>query len=329
MIKYTGKECKSFINKLVKLINGINKYNVESILLLQIYKNGNDFEPVFMSKPMDIDIFEYMKTIYSDNEIYNRSLEYMDMTKIKKKIDKMYYSPVIFASLTSIPFIKLKPDDLIDKDFVLPAKYSDTAVYSDSYFIVTDLFKSFVKDNVITGIDENLRLYDTDDFVYDTSAFIYKNEINKSFETDFVEETSPKHYLPIFVNEEDDVFLNPKIRDMLIKLNVASINREMKDLIVLDKDIGVISEDLALAKLDESIRSSGTFKIKDNTGLKSVLTFSEFFKANPKEVLFIKKEYNVNIDGKPTPVDYAGLSIKTKDYILYIFYKYFDYGTEE
>ena len=43
MIKYEGKECKTFINKLVKLINGINKYNVESVLLVQIFKSENKF----------------------------------------------------------------------------------------------------------------------------------------------------------------------------------------------------------------------------------------------------------------------------------------------
>ena len=82
MIKYEGKECKSFINKLVKLINGINKYNVESVLLVQIFKSENKFEPVIESKPMEIDVFEYLKTIYSDNEIINRSLTYMNMEKI-------------------------------------------------------------------------------------------------------------------------------------------------------------------------------------------------------------------------------------------------------
>lgn len=329
MIKYTGKESKSFITRLTKLINGVNKYNVESILLVQIYKCEDKFEPVIISKPIDIDIFDYLKTIYSDNEIYNRSLEYMDMSKIKKKIDKMYYSPVIISSMTAIPFIKLSEKDIFKKDFVLPNKYSNKAEYSDSYFIVTDLYKEFVKERTISGVDENLNFYDTDDFIYDTSSFIYKNDINKSFESDFVERTSPKHYLPIYLDEEDDVFLDIKIRDLLVKLNVAAINREMKDLIVLDKDIGVVSSDLALSKVEENISKDGTFILKDDTGNKSVLSFSEFFKVNPKEILFIKKEYNVNIEGTETPIYYAGLSIKTKDYILYIFYKYFDYGIGE
>ena len=116
MIKYEGKECKTFINKLVKLINGINKYNVESVLLVQIFKSENKFELVIESKPMEIDVFEYLKTIYSDNEIINRSLKYMDMDKIKKKIDKLYYSPVIFASMTPIPFMKLTTISFISEN---------------------------------------------------------------------------------------------------------------------------------------------------------------------------------------------------------------------
>ena len=37
----------------------VNKYNVESILLIQIFKSENSFEPVIESKPMDVDVFEY------------------------------------------------------------------------------------------------------------------------------------------------------------------------------------------------------------------------------------------------------------------------------
>lgn len=109
-MRYEGKECKTFINKFVKMINGVNKYNVESILLVQMYNDGDKFEPIIESKPMELDIFEYLKTIYSDNDIINRSLTYIDMSKIKKKIDKLYYSPIIFSSQSSIPFIKLTPD---------------------------------------------------------------------------------------------------------------------------------------------------------------------------------------------------------------------------
>mgnify|MGYP003296450924 CR=1 FL=1 len=86
-------------------------------------------------------------------------------------------------------------------------KYSNNTEYSRSYFIVTDLFKNFVKEHEISTIDENLKFYDTDGLVYDTSAFIYLNEINKNFETKLVEETSPKQFLPIFINEEENVFI--------------------------------------------------------------------------------------------------------------------------
>ena len=253
MIKYEGKECKTFINKLVKLINGINKYNVESVLLVQIFKSENKFEPVIESKPMEIDVFEYLKTIYSDNEIINRSLKYMDMDKIKKKVDKLYYSPVIFASMTPIPFMKLTTEDLENKDLILPSKYSNNTEYSRSYFIVTDLFKNFIKEREISAVDENLKFYDTDGLVYDTSAFIYLNEINKNFETKLVEETSPKQFLPIFINEEENVFINKNIKDLLVKLNIAVINRQMNDIMIIDKDVSVIDDEVTLNEVDKKI----------------------------------------------------------------------------
>ena len=326
MIKYEGKECKTFINKLVKLINGINKYNVESVLLVQIFKSENKFEPVIESKPMEIDVFEYLKTIYSDNEIINRSLTYMDMNKIKKKVDKLYYSPVIFASLTPIPFMKLTTEDLENKDLILPSKYSNNTEYSRSYFIVTDLFKNFIKENDISAIDENLKFYDTDGLVYDTSAFIYLNEINKNFETKLVEETSPKQFLPIFINEEENVFINKNIKDLLVKLNIATINRQMNDIMIIDKDVNVIDDEVTLNEVDKKISEGQPFILKDKNEFNSVLTFPEFFKINPKEILFTKNEIVTNVDGQKSLVNYAGIVLKSKDFIIYLFYKYFNYN---
>lgn len=326
MIKYEGKECKTFINKLVKLINGINKYNVESVLLVQIFKSENKFEPVIESKPMEIDVFEYLKTIYSDNEIINRSLTYMDMNKIKKKVDKLYYSPVIFASLTPIPFMKLTTEDLENKDLILPSKYSNNTEYSRSYFIVTDLFKNFIKENDISAIDENLKFYDTDGLVYDTSAFIYLNEINKNFETKLVEETSPKQFLPIFINEEENVFINKNIKDLLVKLNIATINRQMNDIMIIDKDVNVIDDEATLNEVDKKISEGQPFILKDKNEFNSVLTFPEFFKINSKEILFTKNEIVTNVDGQKSLVNYAGIVLKSKDFIIYLFYKYFNYN---
>ena len=326
MIKYEGKECKTFINKLVKLINGINKYNVESVLLVQIFKSENKFEPVIESKPMEIDVFEYLKTIYSDNEIINRSLKYMDMDKIKKKVDKLYYSPVIFASMTPIPFMKLTTEDLENKDLILPSKYSNNTEYSRSYFIVTDLFKNFVKEREISAVDENLKFYDTDGLVYDTSAFIYLNEINKNFETKLVEETSPKQFLPIFINEEENVFINKNIKDLLVKLNIAVINRQMNDIMIIDKDVSVIDDEVTLNEVDKKIAEGQPFVLKDKNEFNGILTFPEFFKINPKEILFTKNEIVTNVDVQKSFVNYAGIVLKSKDFIIYLFYKYFNYN---
>ena len=326
MIKYEGKECKTFINKMVKLINGINKYNVESVLLVQIFKSENKFEPVIESKPMEIDVFEYLKTIYSDNEIINRSLTYMDMNKIKKKVDKLYYSPVIFASMTPIPFMKLTTEDLENKDLILPSKYSNNTEYSRSYFIVTDLFKNFVKEHEISAVDENLKFYDMDGLVYDTSAFIYLNEINKNFETKLVEETSPKQFLPIFINEEENVFINKNIKDLLVKLNIAAINRQMNDIMIIDKNVGVIDDEVTLNEVNKKISDGQPFVLKDKNEFNGILTFPEFFKINPKEILFTKNEIVTNVDGQKSLVNYAGIVLKSKDFIIYLFYKYFNYN---
>lgn len=329
-MKLTGKECKTFINKFTKLINGINKYNVESILLFQLYEDENGFEPVIESKPIEVDIFEYLKTIYSDNEIVNRSLTYMDMKKIKKKIDKLYYSPVLFASFNPIPLITITPDDLSKSptSMILPSKFSVNSNYSNSYFVVTDLFKEFVKEKTITAIDDEMRFYDEDDCVYDTSAFIYKNEINKNFETKMVEETSPKHFFPIIIDEEDDSFINRTIRNLLSKLNIALINREMKDVLVTDSEIGIVSTEEAINELDEQIKTGQPFHLYDDSKTKSVLAFNEFFKINPKEVLFINKTRDVMIDNQKQTITYAGLVAKNKDMVIYLFYKYFDYKGE-
>lgn len=323
-MRYEGKECKTFINKFIKMINGVNKYNVESILLVQMYNDGEKFEPIIESKPMELDIFEYLKTIYSDNDIINRSLTYIDISKIKKKIDKLYYSPIIFSSQSSIPFIKLTPEDLINHPkMILPSKYSGHAEYSNSYFIVTDLFKNFIKDHEIEAIDDNFQIYDKDGCRYDTSAFIYKNEINKNFETVVVEETSPKQFLPLFIDEENEHrFISNEIKELLIKLNISIVNREMKEMMVLEPDIGLVSTEEALNEMNENIKNGQPFYLKDDTGFKRILTFNEFFKINPKEVLFVTKEYN----NQNSRITYAGLALKTKDFVLYLFYKYFDYG---
>ena len=319
MLKYEGKECKTFINKLVKLINGINKYNVESVLLVQVFKSEEKFEPVIEAKPMEIDVFEYLKTIYSDNEIINRSLTYMDMDKIKKKVDKLYYSPVIFASMSSVPFMKIMPADLENKDLILPSKYSNNTEYSNSYFIVTDLLKNFIKEHEVYAVDENLKFYDKDDLVYDTSAFIYSNDINKNFETKLVEETSPKHFLPLYISEEDNSFISSSIRELLIKLNVAAINREINDILVMDRNVGLISTKDELTELDNNNSNGQPYTLKDEKTMNEIMTFPEFFKMNVKEVLFTKKE----VESYKNIIVYSGLALKTKDFILYIFYKYF------
>ena len=160
----------------------------------------------------------------------------------------------------------------------------------------------------------------------DTSAFIYLNEINKNFETKMVEETSPKQFLPIFIGEEDDAFINKHVKELLVKLNVAVINRQMNDIMIIDKNVGVIDDEETLDEVDKRITEGQPFILKDKNEFNEILTFPEFFKINPKEILFTSKECTTVIDGQKSLVNYAGIALKTKDFIIYLFYKFFNYN---
>ncbi|MGL4950043.1 MAG: hypothetical protein ACRC5M_06645 [Anaeroplasmataceae bacterium] len=320
-MKYEGKDCKKFITKMVKLINSFNKYNVESILLMQIFVNNKtgDFEPVIMSRPINVNVFEYVKRIYADDEVYSRSIEFINMESISKKIDKLHYSPVIFGSLSPISFMKMNMDDIRSSETLLPSSYSIDAKYSDSYFIVTDLFKKFIKERPVCAIDNEFRFYSDLDTMYDTSEFLYPNKVSDTFKIDFIEDTSPVHFLPIDSNDKKENFINKHVREILIKLNNSVINLEIKEAFSFRKDIGLIEKDSKeLVTVDENIKKGIEFHLKNDYN--SIVTYPELFKIKPKEIVFTSKEVGSNI--------YAGIGLITSGCILYIVYKYFKYGED-
>lgn len=325
-MKLEGKDCKKFLTKITKMINSINKYNVDSVLLMQIYRNDIKFEPVFMSKPLDIDIFEYLKTIYSDNEIVDRNLKYMDMNKIKKKIDRLYYSPLIFTSVTPIPFMNIDQED-ISKDVsnILPMKFSRDSNYSDSYFVITDLLKDFISSKTITAVDDDFRFYDEEKAVYDTSDFIFENHINKTFVDDFIKGISPEHFFPYKNGKTGLQFINKEIQEVLFRLNSSIINIYNERLMVVNRDVGMIENKESIEEILEKTKTEGSFELRDYKDT-TMNVYSEFIKFKPTRILFNSLDSTFKVSKDTTvPVRYCGICLQTNDYCMYLFYKIFKY----
>lgn len=325
----TGKDCKRFIDRFVKNINSINKYNVEPILLFQVYSDSKSFQPVFMSKPMNVNIFNYLKEIYSDNIVYTRSLKYLPYEKIKVKNNDIFYTPIIFSSFEPIPFMKITVEDLNKSEYLLPSKYNSNTSFSRSYFIVTELFKDFIKDKIIYGISDQFEIYEDENTKYDTSAFLYENDVNKNIENEFIQSTSPKNFFPLLLNEKFDKksYIENTIKDMLVDLNSSIINYNLKDIFAFKEDIYIVSEgDIEYDKIMLNVKNEGTFEVKnDKKGFK-LLTFSEFFKVKSKTIMFSKKMVKDTINN--VDIIYAGICFKSKDSVIYVFYKYIDQELE-
>lgn len=319
---YKDKECKKFLNKIIKLINGINKYNIDPIVLMQIYKIDNTFEPVFIYKPINIDIYQYLNTIYSDNESYKRNIDYFDEYKKKKILkhekDNMYYSPIMIATLTDIPLFMIDDTNLNDINIILPNKYNNLSTYSNTYFVVTELFKDFVNNKEIYSIDEEFNFYDKDGFKYDTSGFLYLNEINKEFKTDFVVNNSPKNILPISKNCN---YFDEEIKHLIINLNSRVINESINDVLVNNPNVAVYDDkdEYFKNKLIE-LKENGEVLLSNNTNTLNIKCYEEFLKIN------VKKFYFSKVDKTENGINFniVGNCLKTNDFLLYVFYKYID-----
>lgn len=323
-IKLVGKECDKLINKIIKMINGINKYNIESAIIMQIITIDDKIEPIFISKPMNVDIYEYMKKIFSDNDVYNMNLNHIRYFKekgiLKHRKDASYYSPIIFSILSDYPLYKLEKEDiLLDPSYMC---YNGNIEISNTYFIIPEIFKDFVSKYKIYGIDNEFNLYENEYTRYDTSSFLFEIKINDKFKIDFVKHNSPERVLPFNIEgKNNDVFINSIIKDIFVKLNSAISNKDFYELLDKSFDIGFYKDtDEEYIEFREKLKILGTISFKNKTNTINNLFFNEFFKINPKILLFLNK----TIEKEKIKEIYSGILLKTKDYSLYIFYKYFD-----
>ena len=330
-MKLEGKACKTFINRLIKLCSLINRYNVDPVSLVQFYITEKEVEPVLINKPKDVDCFEYLQEIYTDSPVYSRIIKYLDKSKIRKKKDPTQYAPIVIACNKPITFLDIDEKDLFDNKYLLPFKYNKFGVYTDVYFIIGDLLKDFIGGKIVSAIeiDEfDIKIFDENNCVYDTTNFLIPNRINETLITKFIKENSPKSIFPIKLSEEKDkIYFTNEIKEILINLNTSLLNSEVKDVVSFNKDVGTLNdEDIELEKILKSLKLNGTFYIENKAKTIKILTFDEFFKGMIKEILFMKKETITQlIDGTSVPIVHAGLLLKFKENLIYVFYKYFKY----
>ena len=324
-----GKDCKNFITKLVKLANTMNKYNIESILLIQFCILENTIEPILINKPISQDYFEYLETAFDDNPIYSRIIKYgIDKSKIKIKKNNTQYTPIVIATNNAFEMVKIKPESVFSIEKELSSNFG---YFTETYFFIPDLFKDFISIETINSIsidERGFQAFDSDKYKYDTSSFMIPNKIsdfrmnNKS-----ISENSPKIIFPSSEDDKNNYFSN-EIKYLFNKLNLNLINIETKSIFPLEGDVGKVSEgDIGIDIFLKNIKSEGVFWLKNASETLKMLTFDEFFKTKFKYFLFCKKETILKVDDSVNsiPIVYAGLILRNKDNIIYLFYKYFKY----
>lgn len=328
-----SNETKKFIKNIIKLVNQINRYNVESVLLIQFCVTEKNIVPIIINKPKDIDPFEYLSEVYIGDSNYSRIVKYIDRDKIKKKRDATQYSPILIGSLDTVSILDIEEKDLFDTKYILPFKYNKYNKFTNIYFLITDLFKFFIstREKEIDKIEVNeyeVKFYDKEKSVFDISNFLLKVKLNESV-THFIKSNSPESVFPIKINCNND-FFSEDIKNILINLNTSIINNEAKDVLVFNKDIlHLTDEDIEFKELLENLKNNGTFYAENKDKTIKILTFDEFFKGNPKELYFMKKESKSLLsDGTTVPIVNVGLVLKYKENLIYIFYKYFKYDEE-
>jgi hypothetical protein len=298
---YVGKDCKKFIDRVIKLFNCLIRYNIEPIVLLQIAKTFNSFEPIILYKPIKQNIFDFIHSVYINDEIYKeltRELSKNPLIKTKKDISTV--SPIIFGSFNHLNLVE----------------NSDCTIFSESYFIVVDLFKDFVKKHEIGQITTDLEFYDNFNCMYDTSYFIYKNKVDKNFENEAIKAMNPIKYFPMSNNYDSKSDYCPKIqKDMLFRLNMSHIYIPSSDNGV--KMVEYSNKEEISVILDE-IDNNGYYIVEK---LNNTKIYADFIHFKPDNILITyeleTKEYlNMVINN-------VGMKLKSKDFILYVFYKYF------
>jgi hypothetical protein len=304
-ITLENKECKSFINKLIKIINGIKVFNIDSIAMIQvIICNNMKMDIVFEIKPFKIDIFTFFKNYYIDNELYKEGLNEIDKEKIKIKRDYTENSPIIFSNIN-------KTIDYCD---------NINNIWSNSYFIVLDYFKEFLDKKEIGKVSSELEFYDNNGNKYDTNGFIYENNVRQEWNNPIIKANSPEKYLPINKDEEycdeNDEFLPIIVKNILLKLNLICVEKENNSIrweqqfssnIIDDPD----NIDEELVRKGEAIYTVNGEKIK---------IFKEFIKSKSKYIIL---DTNIEKLGDNI-IRYVGLGIVNKENVIYIIYRYLE-----
>jgi hypothetical protein len=302
------------------MLNGIIKYNIDPVILLQIAYKTDSFEPVFIVKPYNgsSGIFHYMKVIYSENNDAILNLNHMDMSKIKVKRDEILYTPTVFSTMSPISLVNVNTLPLNDNNSYI-IQNSNIATYSKSYFLVIDLFKQLLATNIVDTIDHEFNLYDIDHNRIDTSAFLYENDVSEKFQDTFIQQTSPSRLFPIDYDEEftSDSYIDEITKEMLLKLNSAALNIDYKNYIII-KNVEIIQDKEIIANILNELSIHGTTTIETKLFGK-ILLFHDLLKQKYDYIgITVKDTVDNRIDYR-----YVGLLLKTKEYLSYVFYKYF------
>jgi hypothetical protein len=280
MVLLKDKDCKKYITKLEKLLNALIRYNIEQIHLMQIIISKKDdkfiIDPVIMCIPSKINMFDFLKIITKENLLNN--------DKIKTSRDINTYSPIIFGSLYNTSF------------------NSDENSYSQTYFIVIDLFKVFIKNNTISMIDDEFNMYDENGDKYNTTGFLYKNDF--ILDEYISKKVNPKYILPIKskLNERYEQELIPnKYLDMIL-ISSKKIPENKVDNTLLDVILKTIKE-----KTKYSLNINGNI----------IDIFPDVIKIKPEEMY-------ITIFPNTNSIKEICLQFTSKDYTMYILYKYYE-----
>ena len=306
-----------------------NDYKKDNILIYNELTRTGEYphrlryitiNPTFICMLKSYKGLEYKFRIYS-NWKYNT---YRFMTK--------YTSSDSYVGSNSNTVLKYSNNSLISAQLSLERR-------SNSYFILNDLWnKDF---NLFSEILKYCKMYRIYVYTDDYAKKIYFKQYDKYFEDYSIEDWTNK------LDRSKEIIIRPitfenkyvlfNYEDSTTKLGIEYRDKYGFDYgeyrLTTDYYFNIDTTELFKnTKLKTSIMATDNIfswtNLYDNSKTKSVLAFNEFFKINPKEVLFINKTRDVMIDNQKQTITYAGLVVKNKDMIIYLFYKYFDYKGE-
>jgi hypothetical protein len=175
MITLEEKESKAFVTRLTKMLNGILKFNVDTIWFVQFAIHDDILNPIFICRQLQISVFDYLKlAFYKDKEL-NKNIEDMYI-KYSDKKEVFVTSPTLIASMYL-------------------HRYDDSNI-TNTYFVIGEELKEFLKNNKVTKITcdyyKGIEFYNGDER-YNIRKFIYPNDN----EGDLFDKISPKKILPL------------------------------------------------------------------------------------------------------------------------------------